>query len=180
MKKYVFFILLASGVFSLSAQNPVGNTVSPAENFANRKGTTLEKRFDEVGKISSLNIQLEYISDLSNSDKIQCIRFDVQMPNNATGPSALLDTNEVNELLHFLNYISTNVINRPPVDPNTEISFADKYNLQIGCYWQKNNGWTLFIRTDGADPATETDIAQIDIPQLIKTLTLAKSEIQKS
>lgn len=179
MKKTCLFLLLALGAGNIYAQNNT-ITANPAESFANRKGTTLEKRFDQVGKVGYLNIQIEYISDLANSDKLQCIRFDIQTPNSTVaGPSALLDSNEVNGLISFLKYITANVINRPPVDPNTEISFADKYNLQIGCFWQKNSGWTLYLRTDAENPATETDILQPDIAALLKTLTSAKSEIGK-
>ncbi len=154
-------------------------TISPAETFEARKGTILEKRFDEVGKVGSLNIQIEYITDLTNSDKMQCIRFDIQNTDNSAGPSALLDSNEVNEILNFLKYITTNVTNRPPVDPNTEISFTGKFNMQVGCYWQKNNGWILFLRTDAQNPATETTIMQPDMGSLVKILELAKIEIQK-
>ena len=179
LKGSSLFLLLSLGVFHTNAQNLSNIPSSPAEIFANRKGTTLEKRFDEVGKVGLLNIQLEFISDLANSDKMQCIRFDIQMTNGSAGPSALLDSNEANELINFLKYLTTNVTNRPPVDPNTEISFANKYNLQIGCYWQKNSGWTVYLRTDAENPATETDIFQVDIPTLLKTLSLAKSEMQK-
>ena len=179
MKRSYLFLLLSVGCIQAFAQNAGSMTVSPAEAFADRKGTTLEKRFDEVGKVGLLNIQLEFMSDLTNSDKMQCIRFDIQLVNGSAGSFALLDSNEANELINFLKYITTNVINRPPVDPNTEISFANKYNVQLGCFWQKNNGWTVYIRTDAENPATETDIFQVDIPTLLKTLVLAKSEMQK-
>jgi hypothetical protein len=176
-KRYLFLIPIFS-VCSLFAQAP-NEGMSPAEAFAARKGTILEKRFNEVGKVGQLNIQVEYITDLTNRDKMQGIRFDVQLTDNGSGPSAILDSNEVNEILNFLNYISANVTNRPPVDPNTEISFTGKYNLQVGCFWQKNNGWTLFLRTDAQNPATETDIMQTDVGSLLKTLHLAKSEIER-
>jgi len=181
MKKNCLLLLLVCGAFHVYAQNSGGELKSPAEIFAGRKGTTLEKRFDEIGKVGFLNIQLEYISDLTNGDKMQCIRFDVQLANTtATGPSAVLDSNEANGLLGFLKYITTNVINRPPVDPNTEISFTDNYNMEIGCFWQKNSGWTVYLRTSADNPATETDIYQVDINGLIRTLTLAKTEMKKS
>jgi hypothetical protein len=122
-------------------------------------------------------VQVEYISDLSTNDKTQCVRFDIQQANTVPGPSVLLDSNEVNEIISFLKYISTNVITRPPVNPNTEISFTSKYNICVGCFWQGNNGWTLFLRTDSQNPATETDIAKADISALLKTLRLAKTEL---
>jgi hypothetical protein len=178
MRKAAF--LLSSVLVSLAGFAQVSTPdLSPAETFAARKETILQKRFDAVGKVGFLNIQIEYITDLTNSDKMQCIRFDIQMENNASGPSVLLDSNEVNELISFMKYISTNVTNRPPVDPNTDISFTSKYNIQIGCFWQVNKGWTLYIRTDASNPATETDILQGDINALLKTFMLAKAQIQK-
>ena len=136
MKKPILFFLFAFGITASYAQNTTTSVHSPAEIFAARKGVILEKRFDEVGKIGNLNIQIEYMSDLNTSDKLQCIRFDIHAGNNNAGPSALLDTNDVNELVSFMKYISTNVTNRPPVDPNTEISFTTQYNIEIGCFWQ--------------------------------------------
>jgi hypothetical protein len=179
MKNICLFILSALAINISNAQTGSTSVQSPSEMFAARKGTILEKRFDEVGKVGFLNIQIEYITDLTTNDKLQCIRFDVQLANNATGPSALLDTNEVNEVISFIKYISSNVINRPPVDPNTEISFTSKYNIQVGCFWQGSNGWTLFIRTDSQSPSTETDILQGDVSALLKTMRLAKAQIQR-
>lgn len=177
MKKSGVLFLMLVGPFNLYAQN--ADITSPAENFANRKETILEKRFDEVGKISTVNIQVEYLSDLSNSDKMQCIRFDIQPPNNAPGTSStLLDSTEANGLISFLKYISDKVISNIPTNPNTEISVTDKYNFQIGCYWQKNSGWILYLRTDAENPETEADISQPNIAAFLKLLTLAKSEIQ--
>lgn len=174
MKKSLLFLSLLAGASNLVAQDADQKFMSPAEKFANRKGTVLQKRFDEVDKIDYLNIQLEYISDLSNNDKMKCLRFDIQVPNNSAGPSAMLDSGEVNELLNFLNYITTNVVNRPPADPNTEISYTDKYNLLIGCYWQKNNGWILYLRTNAQDPTTEIDINAPKIQVLFKDLISVK------
>lgn len=179
MKKINLIVLLALGMSPAYAQNTAATVENPAEAFANRKGTVLEKRFDDVGKVGYLNVQVEYISDLTSSDKIQCVRFDIELTNNTPGPSAILDTNEVNGLLSFLNYITTKVTNHPPVDPNTDISYTDKYNFQIGCFWQKSNGWTLYLRTESENPVTETDILQADVAGLVKILNLAKSEIQK-
>jgi hypothetical protein len=175
MKKISLCFLLVLGLQISRAQV----VFSPSEVFAARKGTILEKRFDEVGKIGFLNIQIEYITDLTTNDKLQCIRFDIQVPNTTAGPSALLDSDEVNEVISFVKYISTNVITRPPVDPNTEISFTSKYDIQVGCFWQGNTGWTLFLRTDSKNPATETDILQGDINGLLKTLRLATAQIQR-
>lgn len=177
MKKIGTSLFILLGAFSLYAQGTGSIIISPAEKFADRQGTLLEKRFDEVGTVETLNIQLEYISDLTNSDKLQCLRFDIQLPNNPVESTALLDTNEVNDLINFLKYISASVIKHPPADPNTEISFTDKYNLQIGCYWQKNNGWVLYLRIDAGNPTTETDISNSNIPTLLKTLVLGKSEM---
>ena len=179
MKKKCLFFLIALGAGQLYAQNASSVLINPAETFVNRKGTVLEKRFDEVGKVGYLNVQIEYVTDLTSSDKMQCVRFDIELTNNTAGPSALLDTNEVNGLLSFLGYITSKVTNHPPVDPNTDISFTDKYNFQIGCFWQKNNGWTLYLRTETENPATETDVFQADVPGLIKILNLAKSDIEK-
>jgi hypothetical protein len=180
MKKLWMLPGLLLATFSIYAQNMNNAVSSPAETFAGRTGTILEKRFDEVNRINQVNIQLEYITDLSNHDKMACIRFDIQVPNNSSGPSALLDSNETNGLINFLKYITANVTQRAPVDPNTEISITNKYNLQIGCYWQKNSGWIVYIRTEADNSQTETDISQADIPALLKTLTLAVSEIKNS
>jgi hypothetical protein len=181
MKKKCLFLMLICGAFNLFAQNSEVIQKNPAEIFASKKGTTIEKRFDEVGKVGYLNIQIEYITDLNNSDKAQCIRFDIQLAgSNATGPSALLDSNEVTGLLQFLKYINNNVTKHPPADPNTEISYTDTYDLQIGCFWQKSSGWTVFIRTIADNPSTETAIYQADINGLIRTLELAKTEMKKS
>jgi hypothetical protein len=179
MHKILFFVSF-SVITSCGFAQVNTSESGPAETFAARKGTILEKRFDEINKIGNLNIQLEYITDLTNRDKLQCVRFDIQPGENVSGSSALLDTNEVNEIISFLVYISNNVTNRPPVDPNTEISFTGKYNMQIGCFWQKNNGWILFLRTDAQNAATESDIPQLQIPVLLKDLNLAKAEIQKN
>jgi hypothetical protein len=179
MKKNCLFLLLSFGVGNIYAQNAGARIVNPAEVFAGRMGTVIEKRFDEVGKVGYLNVQIEYISDLTTSDKMQCVRFDVQLANNTPGPSALLDTAEVSGLLSFLNYITAKVINHPPVDPNTDISFTDKYNFQIGTYWQKTNGWTVYLRTESENPSTETDIFQADVAGFIKILNVAKTDIQK-
>jgi hypothetical protein len=179
MKKNCLFLLLAFGISNTYAQNAISSSISPSEAFEQRKGTILEKRFDEVGKVGFLNIQIEYMYDLTTSDKMQCIRFDIQLANGTSGPSALLDSNEVNGILRFLNYINMDITNRPPVDPNTEVSYTDAYNLQIGCFWQKANGWVVYLRTDAENPATETDIMHLDVPALSKTLILAKSELQR-
>lgn len=179
MKKGGLFLLLAVGIVQMYAQDADSSLISPAEVFIGRKGTILEKRFDEVGKVGYLNVQIEYVNDLSNNDKIQCVRFDIQLANNSAGPSALLDTDEVNGLLAFLKNIRENVIKQPPADPNTDISFTDKYNFQIGCFWQKANGWILYLRTESENPATETDIYQNDIEGFEKILNLAESDIRK-
>ena len=180
MKKSWMLLGMVVGTLNLSAQNTGNSLIGPAEAFADRKGTILEKRFDEIGKVNQLNIQLEFISDLSNSEKMVCLRFDIQLPNNSTGPSALLDSAEVNGLIKFLKYITDNVTKTAPANPNTEISTTDKYNLQIGCYWEKSNGWIVYIRTDADNPSTETDIPQASIPSLLKTLTLGVSEMKNS
>jgi len=177
MIKKSLFLFLSAGLSFVSPAQITNNEMSPAESFAARKGTILEKRFDQIGKVGYLNIQIEYLSDLSTNEKIQCVRFDIQQVNTASGPSVLLDSNEVNEIISFLKYISSNIITRPPVDPNTEISFTSKYNIGVGCFWQGSNNWTLFIRADAQNPATETDIAKPDIAALLKTLRLAKSEL---
>ncbi len=177
MKKPLLFICLLGGACNLLAQDAGSKPTSPAENFANRKGTILQKRFNEIDKIDNLNIQVEYISDQSNNDKMKCLRFDIQEPNStAVSFSALLDSGEVDELIKFLNYITTNITNRPPADPNTEISYTDKYNLLIGCYWQKNTGWILYLRTDAQNTATETDIDPPKIQVLLKDLLSVKQE----
>jgi|GEM_PF-5620891 len=176
MKKQLLFLCLLGCACNISAQDAGSKPTSPAENFSNRKGTILQKRFDEIDKIDNLNIQVEYISDQSNNDKMKCLRFDIQMPNNTAGLSALLDSGEVDELIKFLNYITANIINRPPADPNTEISYTDKYNLLIGCYWQKNTGWILYLRTDAQNTATETDIDPPKIQAFLKDLLYVKQQ----
>ncbi len=177
MKKGCLLFLFAMGAAVSNAQNNTPEVHSPAETFAARKGVIMEKRFDEVGKVGNLNVQIEYLSDLNTSDKLQCIRFDIQANN--TSHSALLDTNDVNELISFMKYLSTNVTNRPAVDPNTEISFTTQYDFQIGCFWQGSNGWVLFLRTDSQAPSTEADINQGDINSVLRIFRLAKAQIQR-
>ncbi len=181
MKKGCLSLLFAMGVTLSYAQTTETAVLqSPSEIFAARKGVILEKRFDEVNKIGNLNIQIEYLTDLNTGDKLQCVFFDIQQDNNsAKNHPALLDTNEVNELINFLKYIGANITNRPPVDPNTEISFTTQYNIEIGCYWQKSRGWILFLRTDSQNPATETDFAEGDINSVLRLFRLAKAQIQR-
>ena len=174
MKKTLLFLCLLGTACNLLAQDSGIKPSSPAENFANRKGSILQKRFDEIDKVDNLNIQIEYITDLSKNDKMKCLRFDIQIPNNTTDLSALLDSGEVNEVINFLNYITANVTNRPPADPNTEVSYTDKYNLLIGCYWQKNTGWILYLRTDAQNASSETDISSSKIQLLLKDLLSVK------
>ena len=176
MKKLNFVLLFAISTSAAIAQNG-SNDRSPSEIFEARKGAILEKRFDEIGKLGTLNIQIEYIKDLTTHDKIQCVRFDIESPNNLTG-TALLDTNEVNEVIGFIKYISGAVINHPPVDPNTEISFTSKYNVQLGCYWQSNNGWILFLRTEADNQSVEANLSDKDINSFLRALGIAKSQIQ--
>ncbi len=178
MKKIL--VLIASLVITFQGFAQTGSKeMSPAETFAARKESILEKRFDEVGKVGSLNVQLEYITDLSKGDKLQCIRFDIVNKNNTIGPSALLDSNEANEIITFLKYISVNVINKRPAHPNTEISVTTKYDIQVGCYSQPGNGWSIFLRTDSQNSTTETEINWADVDYLIKTLTLAKTRMDR-
>jgi hypothetical protein len=178
MKKILVSISALVLTFSGFAQTEA-REMSPAETFAARKEAILEKHFDEVGKVGSLNVQLEYLIDLSNNDKLQCIRFDIVNKNNSIGPSALLDSNEVNEIITFLKYLSANVINKRPPHPNTEISITTKYDIQVGCYSQPGNGWSIFLRTDAKNPTTETEINWSDVDYLIKTLALAKTRMER-
>ncbi len=178
MKKRV---ILAASLFTSLTGFAQGNTKpqSPAESFAARKEIILEKRYDQVGKIGHLNVQLEYLKDIGSSEKMQCIRFDIQSQNNVPGPSALLDSNEVNGIISFLKFINTSVVTRPPVDPNTEISFTTKYNVQIGCYWQATRGWIIFLRTDTDSPSSEAEFALADMNSLQKTLNLAVEQMKR-
>lgn len=178
MKK-ISFLVSSLAISIIGFAQPETKDMSPAEGFAARKGTTLEKRFDEVGKIGMLNVQIEYITDLNTNDKMQCVRFDIDMKNGSTGPSALLDSNEVNDIIGFLKYITTAVIIKPPVDPNTEISFTTKYNIQVGCFWQSNNGWSVFLRTDAQNPGTEADFFHSDIVAVMNTLRLANTNLHR-
>jgi hypothetical protein len=180
MKKYLF-VFLVFGIGNAYAQKENGKEISPAQSFSDRKGTVIEKRYDEVGKVGFVTVQIAYITDLTNSDKMECIDLDFQPPPNTTGQqvSGLLDTNQINGLLTFVNYITSKVTTHPPVDPNTEISFTDKYDFQIGCFWKKGAGWILFLQMDSQKPSTETDIYQADIAGFVKIMNLAKTEIQK-
>ncbi len=114
MKKIVCLFLPV--LIPLVALTQVNNrAVSPTEAFAERTGTVLQKRFDKIGKVGTLTIQAEYITDLTTGDKMPCIRFDVSGADNLSGHYAMLDTNEVNELISFLKYITTNITPRPPI-----------------------------------------------------------------
>lgn len=179
MKNLSLFILFALAATASKAQSDASAPKSPAELFDARKSAIIEKRYDEVGKMGNLNVQVEYLTDITAGNKLQCIRFDIQMENNPNGPYALLDTNEVNELLSFIKYVTANVTNRPPVDPNTEFNFTTKYDVQVGCYWKGNNGWLVFIRTDSQDASTEVDFGQRDVNGLIALLRDSKSQLQK-
>jgi len=177
MKKLNLVLLFAISTSAAIAQNG-SNDRSPSEIFEARKGAILEKRFDEIGKLGTLNIQIEYITDLTTHDKMQCVRFDVESPANNMIGTALLDTNEVNEVIGFVKYISGAVIKHPPVDPNTEISFTSKYDVQVGCYWRANNGWILFLRTEANNPSVEANISDKDVNSFLRALGIAKSQIQ--
>src|SRR5688500_17621491 len=114
--KNVFLIALCTftlAAFASAQTKPVEREQSNIEKFSAKSGTLVEKRFVDVGKLKSIEVQVLVLTDLISNAKVSGVRFEMPTATRYSTDTkvAFLDQDEVDGLIKSITALKTKVFN---------------------------------------------------------------------
>ena len=178
MKKLflIAFCFLMLTNFAQAQSKPVEREESNIEKFTAKSGTLIEKRFDNVGKLKLMEVQVLTFTDLISNAKISGVRFEMQTATrySTDTKTAFLDQDEVDGLIKSINALKTKVFNTTK-DAYTEVTFRSRSGFEAGCYFSDGK-WTTYVKLERFDKNSQAFMKPEDFDELLSLLQLAKQK----
>lgn len=149
--RIIVWIIIIGGLFanffiwqSALAQT-TGKELSNAEKFSAKNGRLLKREFVDVGEVNGAKIQVLYITDMSDNQKISCVRFEQERYGERTR-IATIDSDELDGLIKALKIMQEKVFATTPTT-YTEVEFKSRGDFEAGCYFSGDE-WSVYISID--------------------------------
>jgi hypothetical protein len=168
--------LVAALSFALISLNVLAQqSVSKADALENKPNTVVQKEYLKITTFKNVAIVVEYITDLTSNQKLSALDLEFSTSGeNAETVSTMLDPDEVDGLLAFLQNIQDNITKAAAPKNYTEYTYLTKSGMEAGCYFDKT--WKTYIRIDKDDSKTNVELEKDDLVGFVSFVRQAKSK----
>jgi hypothetical protein len=174
MKK---ILLLLSMLYIASVALSQEGRMCNAEALATKADAAIQKDYINISKINEMSISVETITDLTNNKQLKALEMECPVPadNKSTIKTVLLDPDEVDALITFMNNMTDNYFKQPAPTSDKEFSFTSKSGLEAGAYW--DHGWKVYVKIDSDDGRTNRELNRDDVMAFVSFLKQAKTRM---
>jgi hypothetical protein len=168
---FILFSSFASLVYSQEKR------MCNADALINKPDVIIQKDYISVGKVAGVTISVETITDNTNKQKLTALdlEFSTYENGSTTSRSVLLDPDETDALMTFLQTMQDDVVKLSKPTNDTEFSFVSKSGFEAGCYW--NSGWGIYIKADTYSTHANVELSKEDFGALQSFLKQAKAKM---
>ena len=168
MKKSLITLSIVFTCFNIFAQ-------CKADALAEKRGAVVQKEYVNISKMDRLTIVVEYVTDLNSNQKLSAVDFEYDIPDNGGSVSTLIDADELDALISFLQNLQDNITKAAAPKNYTEYTYKSLSGFEAGCDWEK--GWKTYIKIDTDDSKTNVDLSKDDMTAFISFLKQAKAKL---
>jgi hypothetical protein len=152
MKKTIILPCLFFIAVSAFAQEQNG---SKGDEMISTPDQVMQREYVNISIVNHVSIVVEYITNVSNSQKVSALDLEFKTTgDNSETVTTLLDPDETDALVAFLQSIPDKISKATPPKNYTEYSFYAKSNFEAGCYWEDKK-WKAYIKIDREDSKAE-------------------------
>jgi hypothetical protein len=176
MKKGIIVLSLICSAMQMLGQDKKG---CKADALAEKPGVVIQREYVNISKLKNLSIVVEYVTDLSNNQKLSAVdmEYDITASGEEKGSSVstLLDPDEADGLIAFIQNLQDNIIKAAAPKNYTEYSYQTLSGFEAGCYW--NNAWKIYIKIDVSDDKTTMELDKDDLTAFVSFIKQAKAKL---
>jgi len=173
MNKLIAVVSFAVISISALAQEKTASKVDALENKPN---TVIQKEFNKITVFKEVAISVEYVTDLTSNQKLSALDLEMSTKgDNAETVSTMLDPDEVDGLLAFLQNVQDNIAKAAAPKNPMEYTYLSKSGMEAGCYWGEK-AWKTYIRIDKDDSKTNVELEKDDLVNFISFVKQAKGK----
>ena len=160
MKKPLSILVFIGSSFSFIHAQDKG-TMCKADMLANKPDVVVQKDFTNISKVEGISISVEQImssNGVSSVEKLSALDLEYTFigTGGSTVVSVLLDPDETDAVISFIQNLSDNIFKTPAPPGDREYSFLSKSGFEIGCYW--NKGWNTYVKLDTHNTHTNVEL----------------------
>jgi hypothetical protein len=173
--------IFAFSLLSLLAMSTYGQDKrsSNADLLIDKPGVVLQREYQNISKVKNVSIIVEYITDMSvaaSAKRISALDLEyTTMGDNSQTVSVLIDQDEVQGLISFLENIHDNIIKSAAPKNYTEFSLMTRSGLEAGCYWE--NTWKPYVKLDSENSKTDVELSSDDLIAFISFIKQAYTKM---
>ncbi len=174
MKKLFFLILITCPLSLVYSQE---TRMCKADELVNKPDVIIQKDYVNISKVAGITISVETVTDLNNNIKLTALDLEYAYSDNnkSINKAVLLDPDEADGLIIFLQNINDNVIKQPAPAGDKEFSFTSKSGLECGCYW--NKGWSVYVKIEQHNNRTNVEFSKDDFMAFQSFIKQAKAKM---
>ena len=180
MKKLLpAFVLIFTAVsFAQIAKPTPEKEQSKLEQFSAKSGGLFERRFEPVGTVKGVKVEILSIADLISGLKIMGLRFEYYAYASYGGDTktAFLDADEVDGLIKSITMLQSTVFPSTR-DVYTEVTYTSRGGFSAGAYYA-NKQWTAFVKLEKYDSRSQVTMKPEDFGELLTFLQQAKAKLK--
>src|SRR5581483_1911922 len=174
MKKSILILAIVSIATNLFAQD---KKACKADILAEKTGTVIEKEYQDISKMNHLTIVVENVTDLTRNQKLSGLDFEYTLQDNTGSVSTILDPDEVDGLIAFMQNLQDNISKAAGPKNYTEYTYQTLSGFEAGCYWDKEDKkWKTYIKVDASDSKTNMELNKDDFAVFMSNLKQAKAK----
>jgi hypothetical protein len=149
-----------------------------AETLVNKPDVIIQKDYVNISKVAGITVSVEAIIDLNNNIRLMALDLEYAYQDNgkSINRAVMLDPDETDMLIIFLQNITDNVIKQPAPSGDKEFSFTSKSGFECGCYW--NNGWSVYLKIEPHNSHTNVEFNREEFMAFQSFVKQAKGKMQ--
>lgn len=180
MKKLLPLLILLFAVPSIAqiAKPTPERELSKLEQFSAKSGSLFEKRFEPIGTVKGVKIEIYTLTDLVVGTKISGLRIeaDVYASYGSSTKTAVLDADEIDGLIKSIMLMQSDVFPTTK-DVYTEIKYQSRGGFEAGAYYADKK-WTAFLKLEKYDSHSMVDMKPESFGELLTVLQKAKEKLK--
>lgn len=168
--------LIAALSFALISVNVLAqDKACKADIMEGKPNVVIQKEYLKITTFKNIAIVVEYVTDVTNNQKLSALDLEFSTTGeNSETISTMLDPDEVDGLLAFLQNVQDNIAKAAAPKNYTEYTYVSKSGMEAGCYFDKV--WKTYIRIDKDDSKTNVELEKDDLVSFISFVRQAKSK----
>jgi len=169
-------IALFSAVFMAATTFAQDKKECKADMLADTPGAVIQKEYVNITVMDHLTIVVEFVTNTANNQKLSALDMEYKTGgDDGTTSNTLLDADEVDALLAFMQNIQDNISKTTAPKNYTEYTFLSKSGFEAGCYWDKK--WKTYFKVDSEDSKTDMELDNEDMTKMMSFIRQAKSKM---